>query len=126
MIFEFSVKLLYSTMYGKKFSNLWKMYRFEAFLPMPLPTQDSLPSSCHHVLGRKKLLIPPGSIASKICFPQQQKGVEETMICFIKIQSQNVKMTWNIRLLYFSRSYPQVYTVRFFICLFKLSSITLS
>ena len=24
----------------------------------------------------------------KICFPQQQKGVEKTMICFIKIQSK--------------------------------------
>ena len=43
------------------------------------------PTSCHHTLGRRKLLIPPGSIFSKICFPQQEKGVEETMICFIKI-----------------------------------------
>ena len=38
------------------------------------------------------LLIPPGSIHSKICFPQQQKGVEETMICLIKIQSENMKL----------------------------------
>ena len=26
------------------------------------------------------------------------KGVEKTMICFIKIQSENIKMTWNISL----------------------------
>ena len=40
-------------------------------------------------------------ITHKICFPQQQKGVEETMICFIKIQSENMKMTWNIRFFIF-------------------------
>ena len=58
-------------------------------------------SSFHQALGRRKLLIPPGSILSKICFLQQQKGVEETMICFIKIQSENMKLTWNIDFLYF-------------------------
>ena len=33
-------------------------------------------------------------------FPPRAKnnGVEETMICFIKIQSENMKMTWNIGL----------------------------
>ena len=68
---------------------------------MPLLTQNSPPSSCYHVLGRRKLLIPPGSILSKICFPQQQKGVEETMISSIKIQSENMKMAWNIRFFIF-------------------------
>ena len=28
-------------------------------------------------------------------FPRKTKGVEKTIICFIKIQSKNVKMTWN-------------------------------
>ena len=32
------------------------------------------PSSYYYVLGRGKLLIPPGSILLKNCFPQQQKG----------------------------------------------------
>ena len=32
----------------------------------------------------------------KTCFLQQQKVVENTVICFIKIQSENMKMTWNI------------------------------
>ena len=31
----------------------------------------------------------------------KNKGVEETMICFIKIQSENMKMTWNISLFKF-------------------------
>ena len=65
------------------------------------PTQNSPPIFCPHTLGRRKLLIPLGNILSKICFPQQQKGVEETMICFIKIQSENMKMTWNIRFFIF-------------------------
>ena len=54
-----------------------------------------------NTLGRKKLLILLGSIFSKICFPHQQKEVEETIISFIKIQSENMKMTWDIRLFIF-------------------------
>ena len=60
---------------------------------MSVPTQNSPPTSCHHVLDKRKLLIPPGSILSKMCFPQQQKGVEKTMIYFIKIKLENMKMT---------------------------------
>ena len=44
------------------------------------PHSRLTPISCHHALGRRKLLIPPGSILPKIYFPQQQKGVEKTMI----------------------------------------------
>ena len=66
----------------------------------PLPTQNSPPSSCHRALGKGRLFILPGSILSEICF-LQQKGVEETMICFIKIQSKIMKMTWNIRFFIF-------------------------
>ena len=70
----------------------------------PPPPPPGL-SSCLHALGRRKLLIPPGSILSKICFPQQQKGLEKTMICFIKIQSENMKMIWNIRVFIFFMIY---------------------
>ena len=35
---------------------------------------------------QKEVTDPPGGIISKICFRQQHKTVEETMICFIKIQ----------------------------------------
>ena len=61
---------------------------------MLLSTQNSPPISCHHTLGRKKLLIAPGNILSKICFPQQQKKVEETIISFIKIQTENMTWRW--------------------------------
>ena len=46
------------------------------------PPRNSYLGSCHHALGRRRLLITPGTI--------QQKGGEETMICFIKIQSENM------------------------------------
>ena len=92
MLAEFSLKLAYSTMSQKsfKFVNitfLENALNLDIFtLACPLPTQDSSPSFSHHTLGREKLLIPPGSIFSKICLHQQQKGVEE-------IQSENMKMT---------------------------------
>ena len=70
-------------------------------------------SSYHFTLGRGKSLIPLGSIFLKICFSQQQKGVEETMICFTKIQSENMKVTWNIRLFIFC-------TLCNFLCLYSL------
>ena len=50
---------------------------------------------------QKEITHSPGRVLSKICFPQQQKGFEETMICFIKIQSENMKMTWNMRFFIF-------------------------
>ena len=31
-------------------------------------------------------------------FPPRQKGWEEAMICYIKIQLENMKMAWNISL----------------------------
>ena len=34
-------------------------------------------------------------------FPPKQKGEDETMICSIKVQSENVKMTLNIRFFVF-------------------------
>ena len=37
----------------------------------------------------------------EIFLPQQQKGMEETIICFIKIQPENMKMTRNIRFFIF-------------------------
>ena len=37
---------------------------------------------------------------SKACFPQDERG-GETMICSIKILSENIKMTWNISLFIF-------------------------
>ena len=36
-------------------------------------------------------------------FPQQQKGMEQIMICFIKFQLENMKKAWNIWLFIFCR-----------------------
>ena len=55
------------------------------FTHVPPHSKISPPSTCHHALGRTKLLITPNRILLKIYFPQQQKGVAETMICFIKL-----------------------------------------
>ena len=35
----------------------------------------------------------------------KNKGVKKTMICFIKIQSEDVKMTWNFTLFIFCMIY---------------------
>ena len=106
MLVEFSLKLVYSTRYVKNFQIYGahihrKCIESRYFYLFPLPFQNSPQSPYHHNLGRGKLLIPPGSIFSKIYFPQQLKGVEESMICFINIHSENMEMTWNIRLLVF-------------------------
>ena len=68
---------------------------------MPFPPKDTAPRSCYLTLDRIKLLILPGNIFSKICFSQHQKGVEKTMIYFIKIQSEDMQMTWDISFLVF-------------------------
>ena len=99
MHIEFCLKVLYSII-GRK--NFWiygshiprkciDLRHFWSF-----PTQNLPSNFCHQILGRRKLLVTPGSILSKMCFSQRQKGVEKTMICFIKIHSENMKMTWNI------------------------------
>ena len=41
----------------------------DIFTQAPLPTQNSLPSFCHHTLGRGKSLIPPGTIFFENLFP---------------------------------------------------------
>ena len=105
MLAEFSLKLLHSTMFGKIFKFMAFTFLENALIrgifTCAPPTQNFFSkflSSCPRQKG--KLLIPQGSIVSKIWFIQQQKGVEDTMICFIKSQPENMKMTWNIRFFY--------------------------
>ena len=99
MPIEFSLKLVYILPgVGKSFKFMVLTFLENALdlsiFTMSLLTLSSPPSSCQHTIARRKLLIPPGSFFSKICFPQQEKKVEETMICFVKIQSKNMKMTY--------------------------------
>ena len=49
-------------------------------------------------------LKTPGRMFRKSVSPKT-KGVEKTMIYFIKIQSENMKMTWNTKLLMFCMIY---------------------
>ena len=57
-----------------------------------------------HPRQREINLPPPGNIFSKI-FPRKHKTLEEAMIFFKRIQSVNMKMTWNIRLFIFGMIY---------------------
>ena len=55
---------------------LRKCSDIEKFLLMPIPTQKLSRRSCHHALGRRKLLIPPGSILfeKKLFSPTAERG----------------------------------------------------
>ena len=59
------------------------MHWFEAFLVVPFSAQNSPPCFCHRALGRKNLLIPPGIILSKICFPQQAEDDLKRYVFYI-------------------------------------------
>ena len=75
-----------------------KIFQFMEFIPRklidsrhfyscPSPLKKSPPCSCHHALGRSKLLIPPGSILFP---PTAERGVEN-----YKLLSQNsVQKIW--------------------------------
>ena len=83
------------------FLSLEKVFNLGIFLMPP-----SLVKALPQVLiinppGTGELVDPPSSIFSKIYSPQQLKGMKKTMICFIKIQIENMRMTWNIRLFIF-------------------------
>ena len=67
--------------------------------PSPLKTLCQVPIITPK--AERNYSFPQGEFFSKIYFPQQQKGVEETVICFIRVQSKNMKMTWNVRLFTF-------------------------
>ena len=100
MLAEFSLEHAYSTMCGKN-------YQIYAALNLGIfshaPSTHNLPlSSYRSTIGREKLLIYPGSIFSKICFLQQRKVIEKTMIYFIKIQWKIWRWLRTLDCLYFA------------------------
>ena len=106
MLVEFSLKLLYSTLYVKNFEIYGvhiprKCIDSRHFYSCPSPLKTRPQVLVITLYKQKEITHSPGSILSKICFHQQQNGVEETMICFIRIQSENMKTTWNIRFFIF-------------------------
>ena len=86
MLFECSL-ILYSTMYGKTFLIYGVHTPKNSWNTLLLMSLFSAQNSKQHFLK---------SVSIKA------KGVEKTMICFIKIQSENMKMTWEIGLFIFS------------------------
>ena len=86
MLVEFFLKLVYSTMGGKSF----QIYGVH----VPVPRKCIKPGhfySCPHFPTHNS---PPRSYHQ---YPRQR----ETIICFIKIQSEIIKITWSVRLFIF-------------------------
>ena len=103
---QFFLKCLFSTMCAKNFQIYGghipeKCIDSRRFYSCPPHSKLSpkILSSCP--IGRRKLLLPKGSVLSKICFSHKQKRVEKISICFIKIPSENTKITRNIRFFIF-------------------------
>ena len=106
MFVKFCFKLLYSNRCGKNFQIYGvhiprKCIDLMHFYSSPSPPHLKLASKflSSHPINRRKLHIPSGCILSKIWFPER-KGWRK-LICFIKIQSENIKMTCNIKFLTF-------------------------
>ena len=110
----FSQTCKYSTMCGVDIPRKFYAFHSYAFLLVSLPAQN-FPLKFLSLHNRQKETIcSPSSIFLKIYFPQQQKKVQETLICFIKTQSENMKITWDIRLFIFWMSF----------CIFKYDDCT--
>ena len=104
MLLELFVKLIYSILRGKCMvltflENTLNLGIF-SHTTTPSPTLNYPSSSYHHTLSRNKLIMPLGSIFLKY-FTQTQAEADETMVCFIRIKSENMKMTSNFRLFRF-------------------------
>ena len=102
MVGEFSLKCLYSTKCGKIFKFIGFIFLENALIRgifvHVLPHLKLSPTFLSsRRIGKRKLLISPDRIFWKTWFRQQQKGVEETVIYFVKIEPENIKMTRNIR-----------------------------
>ena len=74
---------------------------FQKYLNLQNRTNKLLTSAVYHLCPSILASSPPlktqGQFFWKSVSPKT-KGVEEAMIYFIKIQSENMKMTWNISL----------------------------
>ena len=66
------------------------------FMVLTLENEFNLSIFTHAPVLHSKLQV---QLFENLFLPTtKNKGVEETMICFIRIQSENMKMTWNISL----------------------------
>ena len=60
-----------------------------------------IPRKCIEFIHFYSCPCPPLKTSGRKSVSPKTKGVEETMICFIKVQSENMKTTWNISLFMF-------------------------
>ena len=94
MLVEFSLKLVYSTMSWKNFQS------YDVHIPRKYIESRHFHLSLNPK-QRKITLCPRQHFFCISVSLNSRKGVEETMICFMRIQSENMKMTWSIRLFIF-------------------------
>ena len=104
MLVELFLKLIYSILRGKCMvltflENTLNLGIFIHTTTLSL-NLNYPPSSYLHTLSRNKLIMPLGSVFFKY-FTQTHVEADETMVCFIKIKSEKMKMTSNIRLFRF-------------------------
>ena len=71
------------------------MFKLENALNLCISTHAPVPHSKLQIQFYENLFSPTA----------KNKGVEETVICLIKIQSEKMKMTWNISLFIFCMIY---------------------
>ena len=76
------------------FTFLENALNLAKFTNVSLPSQNSPQVLIITPARQRKLTHSPwATFFPKICFSQQHKYVEKTMICLIKIQSEKMKMT---------------------------------
>ena len=84
MLVEFSLTCI--------FQHVWEIF---SICGVYIPRKSlNLCFFTHALVSHSKLLVE----FFENLFPQRQKRSEEAMICSIKIQSENMKMAWNISL----------------------------
>ena len=93
MLVQFSLTCIFQHKWDKKFQFM--VFILENKLNLCIFTHAPVPHLKLQVQFFENLLPPRAT----------KKGMEGTMICFIKIQSENLKMTWNISLFIFYMIY---------------------
>ena len=83
---------------------------FKAILPMLLSTQELPPRSCHHTTGRRKSLIPQGSIFRNSVSTSSRKGWRKLWLALLKY-SQKI-WRWFGALVFYILYHLQLFQMR--------------
>ena len=97
MFVELSLKLYIPSCVEKSFKFMESIFQGNALIggvfTHALPHSKLAAKFLSSTPRQKEITYSPTQHSFEICFPQQQKGVEETVIRFIHNQSENMKMT---------------------------------